>query len=286
MQTRIIDGTSIARELRESLKPRVARLSALGQVPGLAVLQVGDNPASSVYVRNKIRACAEAGIRSELIKLPAEIPQNELLARIAALNADAAIHGILLQLPLPPHITADAALLAIDPGKDVDGFHPENAGALLVGQPAFWPCTPYGVMKLLEHERIPVAGTHAVVIGRSNIVGKPMALLLLQAGATVTICHSGTGDLGHYTRQADILVAAVGKAKLVNASMVKPGATVIDVGINRTAEGKLVGDCDFDSLIGTAGCITPVPGGMGPMTVTMLLFNTLQAVERRIAADR
>jgi methylenetetrahydrofolate dehydrogenase (NADP+)/methenyltetrahydrofolate cyclohydrolase len=283
MQTRIIDGTKIARELRESLRPRIAGLAASGHVPGLAVIQVGDNPASAIYVRNKIRACAEAGIRSELVALPANVTETTLLARIAALNDDPMVHGILLQLPLPGHISTDAALLAIALGKDVDGFHPENAGALMIGRPAFWPCTPFGVMKLLEHEGIPVSGRHAVVIGRSNIVGKPVALLLLQAGATVTICHSKTPDLALFTRQADIVVAAVGKVNVLTGDMIKLGATVIDVGINRTAEGKLAGDCDLDSMIGTAGCITPVPGGMGPMTVTMLLFNTVQALENRLA---
>jgi methylenetetrahydrofolate dehydrogenase (NADP+)/methenyltetrahydrofolate cyclohydrolase len=282
MQTRIIDGTRIARDLREGLKPRIAKLVAAGQSPGLAVIQVGNNPASTVYVRNKIRACAETGIHSELVELPATITQADLLERIAALNEDPRIHGILLQLPLPGHIAPDAALLAIAAHKDVDGFHPENAGALVVGQPGFLPCTPFGVMKVLEHEAIPVSGRHAVVIGRSNIVGKPVALLLLQAGATVTICHSKTSDLAYFTRQADIVVAAVGKLNLVTGDMIKPGATVIDVGLNRTAEGKLAGDCDFASLIGKAGYITPVPGGMGPMTVTMLLFNTVQAVENRL----
>jgi methylenetetrahydrofolate dehydrogenase (NADP+)/methenyltetrahydrofolate cyclohydrolase len=279
MQTRIIDGTRIARDLRESLRPRISKLAASGHVPGLAVIQVGDSPASTVYVRNKIRACGEVGIRSELICLPADVTQDALLARIAALNSDPLVHGILLQLPLPGHISAAAALLAIARDKDVDGFHPENAGALMIGRPAFWPCTPFGVVKLLEIEGIPVSGRHAVVVGRSNIVGKPVALLLLQAGATVTICHSKTHDLAHFTRQADIVVAAVGKINLLTGDMIKPGAAVIDVGINRTAAGKLAGDCDFDSMLGKAGCITPVPGGMGPMTVTMLLFNTVQAVE-------
>ncbi len=279
MQTRIIDGAAIARTLRAELIPRVTALAARGVVPGLAVVQVGDNAASAVYVRNKIRACAEAGMRSEQVHLPIDATQSELLGNIAKLNADPLIHGILLQLPLPPHMSEDEALQAIAPAKDVDGFHPQNAGALLVGQPAFLPCTPYGVMKLLEIEAIPVSGRHAVVIGRSNIVGKPVALLLLQAGATVTICHSMTPDLAHFTRQADIVVAAVGKLNLLTGDMIKAGAAVIDVGINRTAEGKLAGDCDFSSLLGKAGWITPVPGGMGPMTVAMLLFNTLEAAE-------
>ena len=286
MNTRIIDGLAIARALRESLKPRIFRLAAIGQVPGLAVIQLGDNPASAVYVRNKIRACAEAGLRSQLIALPSGTTQSEVLDHIRTLNRDARIHGILLQLPLPPQIAAEDALHAIDPAKDVDGFHPQNAGALLVGQAAFLPCTPAGVMKLLEHEGIPVAGRHAVVIGRSNIVGKPVALLLLQAGATVTICHSKTQDLASFTRQADIVIAAVGKLNLLTGDMIKPGAVIIDVGINRMQDGKLAGDCDFGSMIGKAGAITPVPGGMGPMTITMLLFNTVMAAEQIAASSK
>lgn len=283
IQTRIIDGAAIARDMRAGLAPRISRLAGLGRVPGLAVIRVGDDPASAVYVRNKFRACAETQLRSERVELPESISQPELLARIDALNRDPRIHGILLQLPLPRQIAADAALSAIDPAKDVDGFHPQNAGALLLGRPAFLPCTPYGVMKLLEHEGIGVSGRHAVVIGRSNIVGKPMALLLLQAGATVTICHSKTDDLAQFTRQADIIVAAVGKLNMVTADMIKPGAVVIDVAINRDAQGKLTGDCDFAGLIGRAGWITPVPGGVGPMTVAMLLFNTVQAAENTVA---
>ncbi|MCX7154011.1 MAG: bifunctional methylenetetrahydrofolate dehydrogenase/methenyltetrahydrofolate cyclohydrolase [Proteobacteria bacterium] len=286
MQTRIIDGVAIARELRAGLKPRISRLGSRGVVPGLAVIQLGDSPASAVYVRNKLRACAEAGMHSQLVSLPSGISQGELLAHIDALNQDPRIHGILLQLPLPPQIASNAAMHAIAEAKDVDGFHPQNAGALMLGGPAFLPCTPYGVMKLLEHEGIAISGRHAVVIGRSNIVGKPMAMLLLQAGATVTICHSKTADLGHFTRQADIVVAAVGKLNLVTAGMIKEGSAVIDVAINRTAEGKLAGDCDFAGLLGEAGWITPVPGGVGPMTVTMLLFNTVQAAENSIAAAK
>ena len=286
MQTRIIDGVAIARELRAGLKPRISRLGSRGVIPGLAVIQLGDSPASAVYVRNKLRACAEAGMHSQLVSLPSGISQGELLAHIDALNQDPRIHGILLQLPLPPQIASNAAMHAIAEAKDVDGFHPQNAGALMLGGPAFLPCTPYGVMKLLEHEGIAISGRHAVVIGRSNIVGKPMAMLLLQAGATVTICHSKTADLGHFTRQADIVVAAVGKLNMVTADMIKEGAAVIDVAINRTAEGKLAGDCDFAGLLGKAGWITPVPGGVGPMTVTMLLFNTVQAAENSIAAAK
>ena len=286
MQTRIIDGVAIARELRAGLKPRISRLGSRGVIPGLAVIQLGDSPASAVYVRNKLRACAEASMHSQLVSLPSGISQGELLAHIDALNQDPRIHGILLQLPLPPQIASSAAMHAIAEAKDVDGFHPQNAGALMLGGPAFLPCTPYGVMKLLEHEGIAISGRHAVVIGRSNIVGKPMAMLLLQAGATVTICHSKTADLGHFTRQADIVVAAVGKLNMVTADMIKEGAAVIDVAINRTAEGKLAGDCDFAGLLGKAGWITPVPGGVGPMTVTMLLFNTVQAAENSIAAAK
>ena len=282
MQTRIIDGAAIARAIREKLKLRVVQMAAGGCVPGLAVIQIGENPASAVYVRNKIRACAEAGLHSQLVALPLGATTEDLLTRIADLNADPKIHGILLQLPLPEQIDEDAALCAINPAKDVDGFHPQNAGALLAGKPGFLPCTPYGVMKLLEHEGIAVAGRHAVVIGRSTIVGKPAALLLLQAGATVTVCHSQTPDLALFTRQADILVTATGKLNLLGGAMIKPGAVVIDVGINRTAEGKLAGDCDFASLLGKAGWITPVPGGIGPMTVAMLLLNTLQAAERSL----
>jgi len=282
MQTLIIDGTAISQTLRASLKPRVAVLTRKGLVPGLAVIHIGDNPASAAYVRNKIRACAEAGIHSELIALPSGASQSELLAHIKALNHNPRIHGILLQLPLPAHIAAAEALLAIDPAKDVDGFHPENAGALMLGQRGFVPCTPRGVIELLGHESIPVAGKHAVVIGRSNIVGKPVSLLLLQAGATVTICHSQTRELAEFTRQGDIVVTAAGRLNVLTGNMIKPGATVIDIGINRTAEGKLAGDCDFKSMLGIAGAITPVPGGIGPMTVTMLLFNTVQAVEARL----
>ncbi|MDM7456515.1 MAG: bifunctional methylenetetrahydrofolate dehydrogenase/methenyltetrahydrofolate cyclohydrolase FolD, partial [Tepidimonas sp.] len=252
-----------------------------GQPPGLAVILVGDDPASQVYVRNKVKACGEAGLHSVLETYPANLTEPELLARIAALNTDPAIHGILVQLPLPAHLNAQRVIEAIAPEKDVDGFHIANAGALLVGQPAFRPCTPYGCMKMLEHiGRTDLRGQHAVVVGRSNIVGKPMALLLLQAGATVTICHSGTADLAHHTRQADILVAAVGKPRMIGADMVKPGAVVLDVGINRLPDGKLCGDVDFDAVREVAGWITPVPGGVGPMTIAMLLLNTVEAAER------
>jgi len=284
MQTRTIDGNAIARELRVGLIRRVAALAAGGVRPGLAVIQVGNHPASTVYVRNKIKACGEAGLYSEHIELPAGADESTLLGRIRILNNDARIHGILVQLPLPPGLSAERVLEALAPAKDIDGFHPTNIGLLAIGNPRFVPCTPLGVMKLIEHEEIAVQGRHAVVVGRSNIVGKPMALLLVQKGATVTICNSGTPDLGAMTSQADILVVAAGKPKLVTAGMVKPGAVVIDVGINRLADGKLIGDVDFQNVLGTASCITPVPGGVGPMTIAMLLENTVMSAERASAA--
>ncbi|TSE38349.1 Bifunctional protein FolD protein [Tepidimonas fonticaldi] len=282
MTAQLIDGVALARHWRQRVAERAAALAARGHRPGLAVILVGDDPASQVYVRNKVKACGEAGIHSVLETYPASLTEDELLARIAALNADPAIHGILVQLPLPAHLNAQRVIEAIAPEKDVDGFHVANAGALLVGQPAFRPCTPYGCMKMLEHiGRTDLRGQHAVVVGRSNIVGKPMALLLLQAGATVTICHSGTADLAHHTRQADVLVAAVGKPRMIGADMVKPGAVVLDVGINRLPDGKLCGDVDFDAVREVAGWITPVPGGVGPMTIAMLLLNTIEAVDKQ-----
>lgn len=284
MTAHLIDGVALSRQLRADLAQRVFTLTASGQRPGLAVLLVGDDPASQVYVRNKVKACAEAGIHSLLERHPASLSQAELLARIAALNADPSIHGILVQLPLPPQIDAQRVIEAISPAKDVDGFHVASAGALLVGQPGFWPCTPYGCLKMLEHIGCDLRGKHAVVIGRSNIVGKPMALLLLQRDATVTLCHSRTPDLKTHTRQADVIVAAVGKAGLLTADMVKPGAVVLDVGTNRDAAGKLCGDVDFAGVKEVAGYLTPVPGGVGPMTITMLLSNTVQAAERAAAA--
>ena len=284
MTAHFIDGVALSRQLRADLAQRVFTLTASGQRPGLAVLLVGDDPASQVYVRNKVKACAEAGIHSLLERHPASLSQAELLARIAALNADPSIHGILVQLPLPPQIDAQRVIEAISPAKDVDGFHVASAGALLVGQPGFWPCTPYGCLKMLEHIGCDLRGKHAVVIGRSNIVGKPMALLLLQRDATVTLCHSRTPDLKTHTRQADVIVAAVGKAGLLTADMVKPGAVVLDVGMNRDAAGKLCGDVDFAGVKEVAGYLTPVPGGVGPMTITMLLSNTVQAAERAAAA--
>jgi len=280
MSAKILDGNALARSLRADYKSRAALLSAQGVKPGLAVVLVGENPASQVYVRNKVNACLEAGFHSEKILYPADVAPRVVFERIAALNADPAIHGILVQLPLPPQFDSGAVLEAIAPEKDVDGFHAENVGALVQGQPRFIPCTPYGIMKFLESAGVDPDGKEAVVIGRSNIVGKPMALLLTAANATVTVCHSRTPDLAAHTRRADILVAAIGKARFVTADMVKPGATVIDVGMNRLPDGKLCGDVDFDAVREIAGAITPVPGGVGPMTITMLLANTLEAAER------
>jgi methylenetetrahydrofolate dehydrogenase (NADP+)/methenyltetrahydrofolate cyclohydrolase len=280
MTAQIIDGVALSKKIRAEVAQRAAALTAKGLQPGLAVVLVGDNPASAVYVRNKVKACEEAGMRSLMEKYEATLSEADLLARIEALNNDPAVHGILVQLPLPKHIDAHKVIETISPEKDVDGFHVASAGALMVGQPGFKPCTPYGCMKMLEAIGVSPAGKHAVVIGRSNIVGKPMAMLLLQANATVTICHSGTPDLGGMTRQADIVVAAVGKRNVLTADMVKPGAVVIDVGMNRNDEGKLCGDVDFDGVKQVAGWITPVPGGVGPMTITMLLVNTIEAAER------
>jgi methylenetetrahydrofolate dehydrogenase (NADP+)/methenyltetrahydrofolate cyclohydrolase len=280
MTARIIDGKALAARLRAELIPRIDALKARGHAPGLAVLLVGDDPASAVYVRNKIKACEDCGIRSVFEKLPAEVSEAELLAVIRRLNADPSLHGILVQLPLPRHLNAQRILEAIAFDKDVDGLHATNAGLTLMGTPHFRSCTPYGVMKMLETTGVPLAGSHAVVLGRSNMVGKPMAMLLLAANATVTLCHSGTRDLPSITRQADVLVAAVGRRNLVTADMVKPGAVVIDVGTNKTPEGKLVGDVDFDAVKDVAGWISPVPGGVGPMTITMLLTNTVEAAER------
>jgi len=284
VQTRIIDGNAIARELRAELIRRVAALAALGVRPGLAVVQVGNHPASRIYVRNKMKACGEVGLYSEHIELPADADESTLLGRIRTLNSDTRIHGILVQLPLPSGLSAARVVDALAPAKDVDGFHPTNMGLLAIGNPRFVPCTPLGVMKLIEHEEIGVQGRHAVVVGRSNVVGKPLALLLLQKGATVTICNSRTPDLRAMTGQADILVVAAGRPKLVTAGMVKPGAVVIDVGITRLADGKLTGDVDFQSVLGTASCITPVPGGVGPMTIAMLLENTVMSAERASAS--
>ncbi len=279
----LIDGTALSRQLRTEVASRAAVLKEKGITPGLAVVLVGDNPASQVYVRNKVKACHEGGLHSVLEQYPANTSEQALLARVHALNHDPAIHGILVQLPLPAHIDAHKVIEAISPAKDVDGFHVSSAGALMVGQPGFWPCTPYGCMKMLESIGYELKGKHAVVIGRSNIVGKPMALMLLQKNATVTVCHSATRDLKAMTLQADVIVAAVGKINVLTADMVKPGAVVIDVGMNRNAAGKLCGDVDFDGVRQVAGYITPVPGGVGPMTITMLLVNTLEAAERATA---
>ncbi|MCX4156664.1 MULTISPECIES: bifunctional methylenetetrahydrofolate dehydrogenase/methenyltetrahydrofolate cyclohydrolase FolD [Paraburkholderia] len=278
-QATVIDGVAVSNKLRNEVSARAAELLNKGVVPGLAVVLVGDDPASAVYVRNKVKACEQHGLRSTLDRLPAETTERDLLNRIAELNADPTVHGILVQLPLPKHIDSHKVIEAISAEKDVDGFHVANAGALMTGSARFKPCTPYGVMKLLEAYNIPVSGKQAVVIGRSNIVGKPMALLLLEAGATVTICHSKTPDLAAHTRNADVVVAAVGKRKVLTGTMVKPGATVIDVGMNKTDEGKLCGDIDFPSVVEVAGYATPVPGGVGPMTITMLLVNTLESAE-------
>ena len=276
----IIDGVALSQKLRADVTARVQALKARGITPGLAVILVGDNPASQVYVRNKVKGCEDCGFHSVLEKHDAAMTEAALLARIAALNADPAIHGILVQLPVPKHIDPTKVIEAISPLKDVDGFHVASAGALMTGMPGFWPCTPYGCMKMLESINYDLKGKHAVVIGRSNIVGKPMALMLLQKNATVTICHSATPDLKAMTLQADVIVAAVGKRNVLTKDMVKPGAVVLDVGMNRNEAGKLCGDVDFEGVRQVAGAITPVPGGVGPMTITMLLVNTLEAAER------
>jgi len=280
MSAQLIDGNALSRQLRQEVTERVIALKARGVTPGLAVVLVGDNAASQVYVRNKVKACEDTGMHSILERYTADLSEAELLKRVEALNNDPAIHGILVQLPLPAHIDAQKVIEAISPAKDVDGFHIASAGALMTGMPGFWPCTPYGCMKMLESIGYSLKGKHAVVIGRSNIVGKPMALMLLQQNATVTICHSGTQDLKAMTLQADVIVAAVGKRDVLTADMVKPGAVVIDVGMNRNDEGKLCGDVDFAGVKEVASHITPVPGGVGPMTITMLMVNTLESAER------
>ncbi|HJW04589.1 MAG TPA: bifunctional methylenetetrahydrofolate dehydrogenase/methenyltetrahydrofolate cyclohydrolase FolD [Azospira sp.] len=281
MTAQILDGNALAQELRTSFQSRVEALTAKGMRPGLVVILVGEDPASQVYVRNKVNACEKVGMYSEKITYAKDVAPQVVLDKIAELNADPKIHGILVQLPLPPQFDSDAVLEAIAAEKDVDGFHAENVGALMQGNPRFIPCTPYGVMKMLEKGGVSLKGKEAVVVGRSNIVGKPMAMLLLSQGATVTVCHSQTADLKFHTRRADILVAAVGRPKMITGDMIKPGAVVIDVGINRTADGKLCGDVDFDSCKEAASLITPVPGGVGPMTITMLLANTIEAAERK-----
>ncbi|MDI1259065.1 bifunctional methylenetetrahydrofolate dehydrogenase/methenyltetrahydrofolate cyclohydrolase FolD [Aquabacterium sp.] len=280
MTAQLIDGNALSKQLRAEVAIRAAKLTEKGITPGLAVILVGENPASQVYVRNKVKACQDAGLHSVLEKYPATMTEAELLARVEALNNDPTIHGILVQLPLPKHIDDHKVIESISPLKDVDGFHVASAGALMVGEPGFKACTPYGCMKMLESIGYDLRGKHAVVIGRSNIVGKPMAMMLLQSSATVTICHSATPDLAYHTRQADVVVAAVGKRNVLTADMVKPGAVVIDVGMNRDDEGKLCGDVDFVGVKEVASWITPVPGGVGPMTITMLLVNTIEAAER------
>jgi len=280
MSAKIMDGNAIAREVRAEWKARAEYLIAQGAQPGLAVIIVGSNPASSIYVRNKARACDEAGIYSEIHDFPESASQDEVIQRIQELNKAPRIHGILVQLPLPHHFESRKVIAAIAVEKDVDGFHLYNVGALVTGNSVFPPCTPFGVMKMLEKSNIAIEGRHAVVVGRSNIVGKPMALMLLEKGATITICTSKTHNLAEHTRRADILVVATGKPRMITADMVKPGATVIDVGINRMPDGKLTGDVDFESVKEKAGYLTPVPGGVGPMTITMLLCNTIAAAER------
>ena len=286
MTAQIIDGNALSKTLRADVAARAAAVTARGQQPGLAVILVGDNPASEVYVRNKVKACQDNGLHSVFDRFPSTLTESELLTRLDDLNNDPNVHGILVQLPLPKHIDSHKVIEAIAPAKDVDGFNVENAGALMTGKPLFRPCTPYGVMKMFEAHNIALEGANAVVIGRSNIVGKPMAMLLLGAGATVTITHSKTRDLAALTRNADVVVAATGRRNILTADMVKPGATVIDVGMNRDDNGKLCGDVDFAGVKEVAGFITPVPGGVGPMTITMLLVNTIEAAERAMQQDR
>jgi methylenetetrahydrofolate dehydrogenase (NADP+)/methenyltetrahydrofolate cyclohydrolase len=281
MTAQLIDGNALAKKIRAEVAERAAALTAKGEQPGLAVILVGDDPASQVYVSHKVKDCESSGVRSVLDRYPATMSEADLLKRIDALNRDASIHGILVQMPLPKHIDPQKVIAAIATTKDVDGFSVLSAGELASGLPGFRPCTPYGCMKLIETTGIDLRGKHAVVIGRSNTVGKPMAQLLLQANATVTICHSATADLGHHTRQADVVVAAVGRRNTLTADMVKPGAVIIDVGMNRKDDGKLCGDVDFDGVAQVAGWITPVPGGVGPMTRAMLLVNTIEAAERK-----
>ena len=283
MTAKLIDGKALAAKIRADMKVKVAQLEAEhGYRPGLAVVLVGENPASQVYVRNKIKACEEAGIRSIEKRLPESTSEEDLLNLVRSLNEDPSVDGILVQLPLPGHLSSELIIQNIAPEKDVDGFHVASAGALLTGRPGFRPCTPYGVMKLLESAGCEIEGKHAVVIGRSNIVGKPQALMLLEKNATVTIAHSRTRNLPEVVREADIVVAAVGRAKMVKGDWLKPGAVVIDVGMNRDENGKLCGDVDFESALEVAGAITPVPGGVGPMTIAMLMTNTVEAVERRL----
>ncbi|KAB7709221.1 bifunctional methylenetetrahydrofolate dehydrogenase/methenyltetrahydrofolate cyclohydrolase FolD [Bacillus aerolatus] len=281
MTAAIIDGKAIAGDIRTELKGEITELADKGVTPGLAVILVGEDQASQTYVRNKDKACAEVGIHSEIYRYPADLSEEELLQKIAELNNDDQIHGILVQLPLPAHLSEDRVIDAISPEKDVDGFHPVNVGKMAIGKEAFYSCTPYGIIKMLERENISLEGKHVVVIGRSNIVGKPAALLSLKESATVTVCHSRTKDLSAMTKQADVVIAAVGKAKFLKKEDFKPGAIIIDVGMNRDENGKLCGDVDFESAKETAGAITPVPGGVGPMTITMLLYNTVQSAKQK-----
>lgn len=280
MTAQLINGVELSNALRQELQSRVQSLTERARTPGLAVILVGDNPASQVYVRNKVKACEQVGIHSLLEKTPDTLTEIELLLKIKALNEDPKIHGILVQLPLPAHIDAQKVIETISPEKDVDGFHISSAGALMSGTKGFWPCTPFGCMKMLESIHYDLKGKHAVVIGRSNIVGKPMAMMLLQKNATVTICHSHTQNLADLTRQADLIVAAVGVRNVLTKDMVKPGAVVLDVGMNRDDNGKLCGDVDFLGVSEVSSYLTPVPGGVGPMTITMLLHNTVLAAEQ------
>ena len=280
MTAQLIDGNALARQVRADVADRVQALKARGIEPHLAIILVGEDPASEVYVKHKVNDSSQTGLKATLERYPATMTEGDLLARVHALNDDASVHGILVQLPLPAHMDAHKVIEAISPAKDVDGFHVQSAGALMTGLPGFWPCTPHGCLKMLDAIGCDLRGKHAVVIGRSNIVGKPMALMLLQRDATVTICHSRTANLKAQTLQADVIVAAVGKRNVLTADMVKPGAVVIDVGMNRNEQGKLCGDVDFDGVREVASWITPVPGGVGPMTRAMLLVNTLEAAER------
>ena len=284
MTARIIDGNAVARKIRSELATQASALTAQGMKPGLAVILIGDEPASRVYVGKKVNACADVGIESRCHRFDAKVKQSKVLELIDELNRDPGVHGILVQLPLPAHFDVRAVLEAISQNKDVDGFHLYNVGALVTGQTVFPPCTPYGVQHLLAHERIPIEGQNVVVVGASNIVGKPMGLMLMQQNATICICHAKTRDLAQFTILADILIVAAGKPALIKAEMVKTGAVVIDVGINRLSDGRLVGDVDFEAVSRKASHITPVPGGVGPMTVTMLLHNTVQSAQRALAA--
>ncbi|QHJ71452.1 bifunctional methylenetetrahydrofolate dehydrogenase/methenyltetrahydrofolate cyclohydrolase FolD [Planococcus halotolerans] len=286
MSATLIDGKATSQKIKSQIAVRVEQLAQQGIVPGLAVVLIGDNPASHTYVKNKKKTCEALGMRSDLLEFPESFGEGELLEVISNLNNDPEIHGILVQLPLPGHIDEFKVILAIDPDKDVDGFHPVSVGNMMIGREAFLPCTPHGIMKLLEEYHIDPAGKHAVVIGRSNIVGKPAGQLLLQRDATVTYCHSRTVDLAEYTRKADILISAVGRAKFLGKEYIKPGAVVIDVGMNRDENGKLCGDVDFEDVLDTASHITPVPGGVGPMTIAMLMENTLLSAERGLTETK